>query len=62
MLRVYPLILFAVTISATVLSGQERKALYKGNLSIDPPTITTDKSVKYDYRHRLCAGAAPRKR
>ena len=49
MLRVYPLILLAVTISATILSGQERKALYKGNLSIVPPPIATDKSVKYDY-------------
>ena len=49
MLRAFPLVLVALAISATVLCGQERKPMYKGDLSIQPPPIATDKSVKYDY-------------
>ena len=50
MLRAYPLVLLAVLASTTFLCGQERKTHpYKGDLSIDPPHISTDKSVKYDY-------------
>src|SRR5205085_7748248 len=33
---------------ATGLRGQDKK-LYKNDLSIDPPHIKTDNSVKYDY-------------
>ncbi len=47
MLRAFPLILLAVV--ASPLCGQERKPLYKGDLSIDPPHVATDKTVKYDY-------------
>ena len=50
MLRDYPLVLVALTTLATVICGQERKtSLNKGDLSIDPPHVSTDKSVKYDY-------------
>jgi hypothetical protein len=49
MLRLSPLALLIVVSLAITLCGQERKTLYKGNLSIDPPHISTDKSVKYDY-------------
>jgi Hydrazine synthase alpha subunit middle domain len=50
MVRDYPLITVALMMLATALSGQERKtSLFKGDLSIDPPHVSTDKSVKYDY-------------
>ncbi len=41
--------LLAVMTLATVVCGQERKALHPDTLSIDPPAITTDKAVKCDY-------------
>ena len=49
MSHAYPLVLLAILTSATVLCGQERKPLYKGDLSVAPPLVTTDKTVKYDY-------------
>src|SRR5215470_7039742 len=50
MLRASLSILFAVLASATIVGGQERKTHpYKADLNMDPPHITKDKSVTYDY-------------
>src|SRR5688572_22758053 len=49
MLRASPLVLVAMLSSAISLCGQERKPLYKGELSIQPPPIVTDKAVTYDF-------------
>ena len=50
MLRFCSLVLLAVLGLASALGAQEpKKPAYKGSLSIDPPHIATDKTVKYDY-------------
>src|SRR2546423_1728336 len=49
MVRLCTLGLFVVAILAAGLTGQESRKLYTGPLSLHPPHITTDKSVKYDY-------------
>src|SRR5262249_59350801 len=42
--------LLSVPLLATAARAQdEEKQLYKGALSIEPPPIASDKSVKYDY-------------
>src|SRR6516165_5453440 len=50
MLRSITLALLAVLVLTTGLGAQDgTKPLYKGELSIAPPPIAGDKSVKYDY-------------
>ena len=50
MFRASSLLLFGVLISANLVGGQERKPHpYKADLNLDPPHITKDKSVTYDF-------------
>lgn len=51
-MRILPLFLVLAALTPLVPAGPpaaEPKKLYKGTLSIDPPHISSDKSVKYDY-------------
>jgi hypothetical protein len=49
MFRLGTISVLIATASMLGLGAQERKGPFSGALSIDPPHIATDKSVKYDY-------------
>jgi hypothetical protein len=49
MIRTFTLALLAVPTLTTVLYAQGGKVLFKKALSIEPPPISSDRSVQYDY-------------
>jgi hypothetical protein len=51
-MKILPFVPLLAALAPLLAAGQpaaQRPKLYKGTLSIDPPHIATDKTVKYDY-------------